>query len=119
MAFRIENAERIEAQFANSFHELWRDENGREMLGCTQHHGHGVEVELNALKALRDRGGEFVGLKHPEFTVVVPAHKVVALAKGMPLSGKLCIRPKQVELERTDNAECNYGVKKAGDDCPF
>jgi hypothetical protein len=100
--FDKNSAVRVSRGYRGSYHDLWRDGNGRTMLGCTSSRGPGVAVNFAALERFRQENGNFIGLKNPDFSVVVS----VSMLDGFePLTGNdyIIVRGSDVGVHVADN----------------
>lgn len=106
-AFDSNSAKRISRGYHGSYHDLWRDGNGRTMLSCTSNRGPGVAINFATLQHFRNENGNFVGLKNPDFKVVVPVGQLEGIE---PYSGNdyIVVRGGDVGIEVADNTPCPF-----------
>jgi hypothetical protein len=102
-------AKRISRKYQNSYHDLWRDKDGKLMLGCTSKRAPNVAINWEALRHFRESGGSFVGLQNPAFNTVVPLSKLDGI-KPYPGENYIVVRPSNVDIvvEFVDDTPCPF-----------
>lgn len=112
--FNVEGARRISRGYHGSYHELWRDPDGQLLLGCKSKRTPGVAINWAALQQFRREGGSHVGLRNPDFNVVIELTKLDHI-KPSGSDDYIVVRPSDIGLEEPDSAPCGFG----NDEIPF
>lgn len=96
--FNLEKARLLASGYRGSPHKVFEDIDGRRMLFCESRRTPGVAVNWPALQHFRESGGEFIGLKNPDFKIVVPLSKIASIT---PYGSDefIIVRPGDVDVE--------------------
>lgn len=96
--FDMDNARLVARGYKGSPHKVYEDLNGRRLLLCETQRVPGVSINWPALKHFRESGGEFVGVKNPDFKAVVPLSKIAGI-EPYGSNDYIVIRPGDVGVE--------------------